>query len=266
MKYLSQFDWVYSHYEVPLDGAKFAFPFLPWMINANHGEGIMTGHSRNLNVLRELQGETKAKKLSMICSNREWTVGHRIRLRFARGLKAHFGERLDWFGNGIQAIPEKWDGLAPYEYTIVLENQMQNGVLTEKLIDAYLASSFPLYWGAPDADSVFPRDSFVRVNPLDLEGTIRNIEMAIEVPYHERLTALQSARQIALTDFHFLHRITAICDDIQASGRWNPENTGIVRLQRPSRVARLDWDWTRPRDSTAGVLLKLASRLGGTLH
>lgn len=264
LKFLTQFDRVYTSHFVPLDNVEFAYPFLPWMINSNHGESILGRHQRDVEWLRKLKVPRKNDKISMICSDQQWTSSHKLRFRFAQSLKQHFGSRLDWFGNGINSIDEKWDGLAPYSYTIVLENQAQSGVITEKLTDAYLAYSFPLYWGSNDAASIFGHESFESLNAFDVKGSIEVIEKAIRTPHELRVSALTSAREVVLTDFHFLTRIALICDKLQSEGAWIPESGRKVRLEIPSKLeARFDAGLRDPRRLLGSLVMGGARRFGG---
>jgi len=128
--YLEQFAGIYSPQELYWDNATLSTPFLPWMINANHGPDMFAASYRDLEFLRDLGTVDKTKEISVFCSNQLMTHEHRARFRFVSALKDHFGDRLDWFGNGINPLSQKWDGLAPYKYTIVLENQATSHVLT----------------------------------------------------------------------------------------------------------------------------------------
>jgi len=265
MKFLEQFDRVLTHHFVPLSNVEYAFPFLPWMINANHGPSILAPHHRDYSWLAAAKPPTKNNRISMICSNQQWTASHKMRFRFAEQLKAHFGETLDWFGNGVNSVAEKWDGLASYPYTIVLENQAQSGVVTEKLIDAYLAFSFPLYSGAPNASEVFGSQAMVAVDAFDIGGSIEKIEQAISVPYSDRLDSILSARDVALNEFHFLNRIVDICRTTQNSGSWDPYWRQTARLRNPAAwESRFDSTWQTPRRLLGKVLSGAGRRLEGT--
>lgn len=261
LAYLAQFSHVYTHYFVPLPNVHYALPFLGWMVNANHGDSLFYPHDRNLHFFKKLRSLPKNQRLSMICSSQTWTPGHRLRLRFAEALKKHFGDHLDWYGNGIQTIPEKWEALAPYEYTIVLENQLAPGVLTEKLIDPFLCLTYPLYWGAPDADQYFPPDSFSRINALDFNESIRLIEIALAVPYANRIASLNKAKEVALGELHFLSRIVDICEDLNANAGPNAPAPEMVTIRNPSRWERLDSRSAQPGEVLGSVLGKVAQRL-----
>lgn len=56
---------------------------------------------------------------------------------------------------------DKLEVLAHSRFTFVLENTRYVGNLTEKVIDAYLAGSVPIYLGDPRARDYLPRGSFI---------------------------------------------------------------------------------------------------------
>lgn len=213
--YLGQFDHVFTFLDRISNNTHYSIPFLPWMINANHGPSINQPHPRDVNYFRSLKSIQKTRDISVFCSNQDLTADHRMRFRFVEALDSHFGGRIDWFGNGVQSIPQKWEGLAPYKYTLSLENQSSNHVITEKIHDAYLALCFPIYWGAPDINEFFPAESLQAIDAKDLPGSIAVIEKILdEDPYYDRIEALREAKRRVTDEYNFVHRIAGIAEDM----------------------------------------------------
>ena len=211
LDYLRQFAGVYSPQELYWENATLTFPFLPWMINSNHGPDLLASSPRDLEFLRGLSALEKTREISVFCSNQFMTEDHRARFRFVSALKEHFGSRLDWFGNGINPLEQKWDGLAPYKYTIVLENQSTSHVLTEKIQDAFLALAVPVYWGAPEAEEIFGENSFISIDIKDIHGSITLIEQLLESDsYEARLPSLLAAKAVVTDDLNHLFRMRDI--------------------------------------------------------
>ena len=50
--------------------------------------------------------------------------------------------------------------MVDYEYSVVLENSQQKNYFTEKLADAYISWCIPLYWGCPNIQDYFPKNSY----------------------------------------------------------------------------------------------------------
>ena len=218
--FLDQFSRVYTFHQYLSPKAFHSPPFLPWMINSNHGTSIWQKHERDVAFFAEMQVPTKSKMMSVICSNQTLTSNHRMRIRFVAELKKHFGDSLDWFGNGYEPVEEKWDALSNYRYTIVLENQSRHNVITEKIGDAFLANSYPFYWGAPNINEIFDARGFSTINIEDLQESIKSIESAIDNDFYSISQAwLKENRDIVIDKFNFTNRILEIAENFVPSTR-----------------------------------------------
>lgn len=218
-RFLLQFDHVLSSHGILLDSAEMHPPFLPWMVNANHGPSVTGQHPRDLTYFDALTELPKPRSLSVFCSAKAVTAEQAFRLRFVQKAKAVFKDRLDWFGNGIKSVPEKWEGLAPYRYTIALENKTQPNVITEKVQDAFLTLSLPLYWGAPNLSDFFDSNGFLELDIRDWNASRRLIEYVIDDdPYHGHLPALLENKRRALDEMHYLKRLIRRVDAQAQSG------------------------------------------------
>jgi hypothetical protein len=158
----------------------------------------------SLNDALERQHWPKSKLISAVVSNKQSTVGHRRRFKLMQALKDHFGDRLDWFGRGVQELGAvKAKGLLDYKYHIVLENGSWPHYWTEKLADAFVANCFPFYWGAPNISDYFEKTALRTIDVNDPEGTIRDIEQAIAADeYGRKQDVLARSRRRVLIDHH----------------------------------------------------------------
>ena len=105
---------------------------LPWYVHKTYDE------------LVAMSPPEKKCLLSIVSSNKRFSKGHEQRYQFALALKSYFGDRIDLFGRGIRGFDDKWDVLAPYEYSIVIENSSSPYYVTEKLTEAFLSYTFPI--------------------------------------------------------------------------------------------------------------------------
>ena len=228
-RFLDQFAWIYTCHDVFRENVTADLPFLPWMVNANHGPSISAPHERDIGFLQNMDPPVKSRALSVICSNQQTTPGHRMRLRLVRALKNHFGDKLEWFGNGVQPIPEKWTGLAPFKYTIAIENRIAMNVATEKLWDPLLTFTLPIYGGAPNALQFLPEGALLPIDVKDLNGTICILERLLqEDPYEQHLDALREARQRVLGPLNLYSRLARIA---QTHARRGPmENRRLMPM------------------------------------
>jgi len=216
--FLNQFYNVFSSYNIFKDNAHYTFPFLGWMINANHGASIFSDTTRDINWLKKYDNFEKSKLISVFCSSKIVTPSHLLRYKFVKKLKNYFGDQIDWYGNGINSIPQKWDGIAPYKYHVVLENQSRHNILSEKLYDSYLGLSFPFYWGAPNISEFFHPDSFVPIEILDWKGAIDTIEKNISSDRWLRSKELLiENKERVLTNYNPFYRILDIINKSEKS-------------------------------------------------
>jgi hypothetical protein len=90
--------------------------------------------------------------ISMITSSMSTTAGHRFRLRLAKLLHSHqsgvaiFGRDIPWG----PFLPDRRDGVAPFMFSIVVENCRKPNYFSEKLVDCFVTRTVPLYWGCPN--------------------------------------------------------------------------------------------------------------------
>ncbi len=160
-----------------------------------HGEPL------GFNALAALGRPTKTKLLSVICSDKQTTPDQRQRILFTRYLQAELGDTIDVFGRGWHDLSDKADAIWPYQYHIVLENDHSDHFMTEKICDAYLGWSYPIYFGGSEAPHRFPDGSFTAIDIYQPEQSltiIRNLLSA--ATYETALPAIAAARQSVLNE------------------------------------------------------------------
>ncbi len=219
-KFLSQFEKTFSPHAIFSQNNFVSLPFLPFMINTVHGESVFNADSCfNYDHMLQNNDVLKTKTISMIASNKgssshKMTEFHQTRYFFALKLKEYFKDKIDLFGYGHNEIKTKVDAIIPYKYHICLENQSTPNVITEKLYDSFLGLSYPIYWGAPNINDYFDKDSLTSINIFDFRGSIEKIERVLEENLFEKnLNALIKAKKDSLNKYGFLQRIAEICQD-----------------------------------------------------
>ncbi len=212
--FLKQFGYIYTTYETINKSIK-DMPFLPWMINSNHGDSIYSPSPRDVNYFLELEDLKKTKTLSIICSDKDFTEGHKKRLDFAYGLKEHFGDLIDWFGNGINPLDQKWDGISNYKYHISIENKNKDYLISEKLMDSFLGLSFPFYYGAQNTSDFFPKKSFQHIDINDLNKSIEIIEEGINSNlFEQNIKDLIESKRLVCKDYNLFYRLSVLSKQI----------------------------------------------------
>ena len=62
---------------------------------------------------------------------------------------------VDCFGKGIKPVQGKREAIAPYRFSIAMENAASNYYFSEKLIDCLLLETIPIYYGCPGITELF---------------------------------------------------------------------------------------------------------------
>jgi hypothetical protein len=144
----------------------------------------------------------KSRGVSWIASNLRFLPGHLRRARLWRHLRENAPHLVDQFGRGVRWIPRKWDALAPYRFSLCIENSVGEDLWTEKVADCFLSWTVPLYMGCTNLEQYFPADSFIRVDADDPAGvceTIRDLLAGRE--WERRCPALEIARHRVLYEY-----------------------------------------------------------------
>ncbi|WP_407495245.1 glycosyltransferase family 10 domain-containing protein [Pseudooceanicola sp. MF1-13] len=102
---------------------------------------------------------TKSKNCSLIASSKTSQEGHKLRHSVADYVKAQQLD-VDVMGSGYRSFETKSDGLASYRYSVVIENVREPDYFTEKLLDALLCLTVPIYWGCPNIGGLFRHGSY----------------------------------------------------------------------------------------------------------
>jgi hypothetical protein len=136
------------------------------------------------------------------------TDGHILRMDFLEHLQQNLTGEFDLYGRGSFSGPEykgsiedKWTGLAPYRYSIAVENYTGKNYFSEKLTDALLAWCMPIYWGCTNLSEFLPENSFVEIdieNP-NIHKQIR--EVISSNRREENIEAIAEARRRLLNEY-----------------------------------------------------------------
>ncbi|WP_375176105.1 glycosyltransferase family 10 domain-containing protein [Pseudooceanicola sp.] len=137
---------------------------------------------------------TKSRSCSLIASAKRSQEGHRVRHAIADHIRDS-GLDVDVMGGGYAPFEAKSDGLAPYRYSVVIENAREPDYFTEKLIDAILCLSVPIYWGCPNIAEYFDPAPFV-ICETEAEIMAAMDQMS-DADYAARLPGLQALRDQA---------------------------------------------------------------------
>ena len=117
---------------------------------------------------------------------------------------------VDWY-----TFDAKADGLAPYRFSVVIENVREQNYFSEKLVDAVLCNTVPIYWGCPNIDRfIDPSALIICTSEDDIRQAINE---ASEDEFQSRLPALQALQPEVAAYGNIEERAAqAIRDDLNA--------------------------------------------------
>lgn len=195
-------------------------PALPWHVNRDYDQ------------LRNGPVPDKTEDMSWILGAARGLRGHRIRMRFFEELRRS-EPRVHLFGRAIRPVDDKWDGLAPYRFSLAVENSSSPDYWTEKIADCFLAWTVPLYWGAPNITDYFPREAVIPIPIHDPRRAIEIIQEVLAQPESEwrrRQEAVAEARRLVLDRYQLFPCIAEL-----ARAHAGSPDAAVVRSVPPYR-------------------------------
>lgn len=99
-------------------------------------------------------------------------------LNFDRTLQKFTAEPLPFGGN------EKLKVMSTYRFALVTENMRYPGYITEKIFDAFISGSVPVYWGAPDIENFVPTDCFIDGQKFESLSAIAEFMLSMSETQH----------------------------------------------------------------------------------
>jgi hypothetical protein len=177
---------------------------------------------------------TKRAMCSLIASGKRSQTGHRLRHALAERVRRD-GPQVDVMGRGYRPFAVKADGLAPYRYSLVIENVRERNYFTEKLVDAVLCRTVPIYWGCPNIADFLDTSGMILCETE--EDMRRALSVMSEEDYAARLPGLLAAVPAAAhyADFHVRAAQALLADaPLPRTGQPNPTKAPqVVRAVPP---------------------------------
>lgn len=85
----------------------------------------------------------KSKMVSIVASPKRSLPGHAMR----HAAIVRLNDKIDAYGSDYEPSTSKLDALAPYRFSVAIENVRRPFWFTEALIDCFLTGTVPIYWG-----------------------------------------------------------------------------------------------------------------------
>jgi len=190
----------------------FGFPCM-WFLDYTYDE------------LKQLEYPLKKKKISCVLSDRIKCEGHRIRHRFSKHMCDICQNDIDMYGSvknldmfkGILVqeaneltrlgkrgnFLDKTKTIFNYKYHLCMENSQVVNYFTEKITDALLMWSIPIYWGCPNIFDFFLEKSVITFDATNINEVFR-IQKHIDQELDEQtIAAIAFDRHRILDEYNF---------------------------------------------------------------
>lgn len=241
--FIRQFNTIItSHRDIKHQNSVYRQQALPWMAGAKYLKNENKWESKDFKSYDDFSGsdnQKKDKEISIVLSNKAYTEGHEQRIKFLNRLTETFGNRIHLFGRGFNEIEDKYDCMAPYRYSVVLENCSVKDYWTEKLSDAYLCGSFPIYYGCPNITDYFPEGSVARIDIYDIEDSIERIKSVVDSDIYEHsLDLLEISKDLVLNKFNLFPAITELIGELEKRSN-NSDKKSFIKIYPERRFRKL---------------------------
>lgn len=120
----------------------------------------------------------KSKLISIVTSNKNNTIGQKLRMEFISKNK------IDILGRGFKPIEKKEEGLKDYMFSVAIENGKYDTYFTEKILDCFATGTIPIYYGTDKISDFFNPDGIIRYEDFDFN-------MLNEELYNSKIDAIK---------------------------------------------------------------------------
>ena len=223
-KGIEQYSRIYTP-DVDLKGKRYIHSqtALPWHVNRDYDFLVGCGVPH------------KGRELSWITSSLTHWKGHRARMGFLRRIRDEI--EFDLFGRGFVHTFDKWDGLAPYRYSLAVENFQTPHYWTEKIADCYLSWTMPIYYGSTRITEYFPVESVVCIDINDAVAAIEKIRETIASNcWQKNLDAIAHARRLVLNKYQLFPFVAEEIKKHQRRVHFYSNRSRIVKFDGYNRI------------------------------
>ena len=114
--------------------------------------------------------------ISLIASMKNDLEGHKLRHQLITLDKSHTHQLLTPLGRAYKQFDDVVTALAPFRYSVIIENCIEAHYFTEKLLNCLACKTIPIYWGHESVKQYFDTSNWLFFN--DLEDGYEKIKFA----------------------------------------------------------------------------------------
>lgn len=132
----------------------------------------------------------KTKPISIIASNKSFTIGHQLRHEIVKRL-----DGVDCWGSGYKEFNNKIDPLKDYMFSLAVMNYRIDNYFTEILTDCCALGTVPIFWGCPNIGNYFNLEGIILFENIN---DLYNIKLTKKL-YDSKINAIKENIEIAKT-------------------------------------------------------------------
>jgi hypothetical protein len=159
----------------------------------------------------------KTKKISCIISNNRGGdngILYEKRHELVQNI-INSGLPVDIYGKGWVSdnkhikghIPHKIHALMDYEFSIGVENSSEKNYISEKFFDPLLVSTVPIYYGCPNIEDVYNKDSFIHLDFLNPDKCLQQIENILSLNYNDYVDLVNESKLNYFNNHNLINEI-----------------------------------------------------------
>ena len=105
--------------------------------------------------------------ISLIASMKNDLEGHKLRHKLIALDKSHIHQLLTPLGRAYETFSDMVTALAPFQYSVVIENSIEPHYFSEKLLNCLACKTIPIYWGHESVKQYFDTSNWLFFNDLE---------------------------------------------------------------------------------------------------
>lgn len=149
--------------------------------------------------------ENKSFEVSFMCGPKNMIYGQQLRHKiFNREHEINIPTKFFFKGEKRPC----WNSM----YHIAVENSQNKGYFTEKIIDAFLSKTIPLYWGCPDITNFFNEDGLILFN--NEQDLVQLANTLTPEYYYSKQEAIEENYNLAIQYADFVGRINLALKEV----------------------------------------------------
>ena len=105
--------------------------------------------------------------ISLIASMKNDLEGHKLRHKLISFDRNHTHQLLTPLGRAYEQFDDVVTALAPFRYSVVIENCIEGHYFTEKILNCLACKTIPIYWGHETVKQYFDTSNWLFFNNLE---------------------------------------------------------------------------------------------------